>query len=242
MDQSKGGLPLPVQQLLEAIKKFKKGKRWGIVSARNQLAWRLEDMGWTVERVKAVKQPGGGYKRELRAAVVVSWPTQLAVDFAKSRPEQKSIERLAATPGIRVMILVKAAQYKPWDDKRGEWHKVGVADLDRIDFVIGAQTKEPVAQTPTELAKGFAEHQVKAELVLGLVAAAWKEREPLSMHLNAGAARHLPTILNKQHGIHPAAAKRAVQQLLDEGKIQRKKHGYSKLSGLKNADMLSDTN
>lgn len=224
--------PPPVQELARQLKKLKRGKRWGVASARGQLASHLAAAGWTVEVVKPIRLESGRYIREVKAAIQASWPESLAIEFARARPEKRPIERLEAAEGIKVLVLVNGGRYEPWKDKRGEWHKVSALELERIDYIIGIGKTEPIIQTPAELEQGFEEFEVSQELIKSLVEDAWNRSEPLSLHLNAGKERHLPTLLTRR-GIHPEAAKRAINQLINNKIMERKRHPRTELSGLK---------
>ncbi len=235
-------VPKPVEQLAAACEGFFSSK--GIRKARWRLFHRLKELGWTVEVIESVRQADGSYTRRATASVIVSYPQQLAVEISKRSLTQRQLERLGNSHGIKVAVLIWGRELKPWDDPRGDWRAVTLDDIEGIDYIITAGSKPPLVHTAKSLKADQAAETLQRELsakaraqalelaILETIEAAWKAREPVSTDAKAGPERHLPTLLQHK-GFTPKETRAAVQQLQENGVIERAKHRYTWLRGLR---------
>ena len=238
----------PWGQLVEALKFMARGR--SVAKARWQLHKVLKERGWTVKLNQVERQADGTYARRMVAALEVSWPLSMAIEVGKSRPGRKNLERLANTPGQKVLVLIWSRGYKPWLDNRSEWHRVQLDELEHIT-VVAAGGKEVLLHTHESLGQDYEAHLVEmeleataaqraaererarvAQLVLEVTRQAWLDKEPLSCHGNVEPHRHLPTVL----GADPELVKSVCKQLVKDGQLVKAKHPYTLLSGLKTTD------
>jgi hypothetical protein len=242
--------PAPMVRLMRILARSIRGvknSRWPIVSARRTIFRGFKRDGYRVEINKPKRMPGGQWHRPIRAAIVAEEGLNvISVDFCYKKPEKTAIERLAASPGVKVLVLTDSGPYKPWEDRRSPWHKVSPQELEKLDYLIGSRTVEVKPQTPAEIAKGYVEHEADPIPVLSMIDAAWRRGYPMSAHRNCyeyAGSRYLPQLLVDEHGMHPKAAVKLIRDLRTQGILTLGKHRGMLLRGLKltpkGQDMLS---
>lgn len=233
------GYPPVLVDLLTVLARSRKGgkaQRWLKRQARSAVARGLESLGHAVAIQRPRKLATGRYEAHRGAAVVSrQGMAALSVDFCNAKPERRAIERLAASPGIKVLVLVNAGPYRPWQDRRSPWHRVEPKELEAIDYLIGARTEVLQPQPIEEVQRGFAETNIDPIPVLKMIGEAWQKGYPLSTHGKAyefGGPRHLPRMLLAQ-GFHPKAITQLVKRLKADGlTVKRKAKGHL-MRGLK---------
>jgi len=232
--------PVPMVRLMRILARSirnGKNKRWPTVLARRTIYKGFRTAGYRAEINKTKRSVNGQWIRPMRAAVVAEDGLNIiSVDFCSKKPEKAAIERLAASPGVRVLVLTDSGPYKPWEDRRSPWHKVGPDELAKLDYLIGSRTVEVKPQTPQEIARGFVEHEHDPVPVLRMVEAGWNKGYPMSAHRNCyeyAGPRYLPQLLADEHGMHFQAAAKLIRDLKARGLLTVGKHRGLLLRGLK---------
>jgi len=242
-------LPASIAAVAKAAEGFYSSK--GIRTARWRLYHQLKAQGWTVRVNEPVRQADGTWQRLQGPSVTASWPAAVGIELVKSRITRQAIERLLNFKGKRVIVMCWGKRLEPWADTRSEWRRVGLEQLEGIDFIILAGKKPPAVHSQASLALAHEQRQVElarqeaqrqarikaeqdelAQLIVHLVGQAWQQREPVSIHGNVEQHRHLPSIIEAAHGIDQEATRQAVKRLEHKGLLTRKKHPYTLLSGL----------
>jgi hypothetical protein len=232
--------PVPMVRLMRILARSIRGgknSRWPMISARRTIFKGFKRDGYQVEINKPKRLPSGDWHRPMRAAIVAQEGLHIiSVDFCSKKPEKAAIERLAASPGVKVLVLTDSGPYKPWEDRRSPWHRVGPQELGQLDYLIGSRTVEVKPQTPAEIARGYIEHDADPIPILEMIDAAWRRGYPMSAHRNCyeyAGNRYLPQLLVDEHDMHPKAAVKLIKDLRAQGLLTLGKHRGMLLRGLK---------
>lgn len=229
-----------LMRILARSRRAKLWQKWRGSQARKSIARAFERVRWKVSINKPKKRPDGGYERpKLASLVATKGAMAISVEFGSTKPSKGVVERLAASPGVKVLVLTNSSVYEPWKDRRSPWHKVSPEEIEKIDYVIGARAREVKPQLASELARGYVLHDFDPVPVLRIIDEHWQREYPVSCHGNVVEAmgpRHLPQILTAELDMHPLAAYKAVREIKEKGLAKVSKNRRNELRGLKLTD------
>lgn len=242
-------LPKAVEVVVKAVERISSAR--GLRKARWRVYYTLTEQGWSAQVNEARPSPESRvYLHPKLPGVVTTSPVETGIEFGKLRPSRRNLERLERSSGVKLLVLIWSRRLEPWKDTRSEWNRVELEVIPEDVFIISAAAQPPVVHTRASLERDHElwvtqtkqlEEQRDRELeqlILEAIRSAWTNRQPVSIHAKAGAARHLPSLMELK-GYPEQQTRNKVKELISRGQIELAKHHYTWLRGLRITDKMS---
>ena len=240
--------PESVAAIAHAARNLSSAK--GIKKARWRLFYRLQEQNWRLTVNEAGQDAQSGvYLRPNVAQVSIYEPESISIELSKINPTHRNIERLRTAQGIKVLILIWNKHYRPWGDKRGEFHKVSFGELLDLDYIISAGHKHATISTPQSLFELMTAEQIFEQLIdqmiskqleariLELVREGWEARRPYSLRRDT-QERYIVAKLAGE-GYDTQLIKNAARELLNAQRMKHSKHPFSWIRGLRTTHKMA---